>query len=53
MVLRVTWVWWQTEKSGFPHPPNKQQNGSQFGLFSSSDYLALAPESTSIMLGDY
>jgi hypothetical protein len=21
MVLRVTWVWWQTEESGFPHPP--------------------------------
>jgi hypothetical protein len=21
MVLCVTWVWWQTEESGFPHPP--------------------------------
>jgi hypothetical protein len=36
MVLRVTWVWWQTEESGFPHPPFLS---SHFLLTSDDDAL--------------
>jgi hypothetical protein len=26
----MTWVWWQTEESGFPHPPKrKTENGKK------------------------